>query len=70
MDRLQIQGLAADARQAVLDAMRAVAGFAEDHADALAELDVNPLLVLEDGSATAVDALLVLNEEPDTRGVS
>lgn len=37
----------------------AVASFAQAHADGLVELDVNPLLVLEDG-AVAVDALVVL----------
>lgn len=69
LDRLRIQGLAPDARQSVLDAMRAVASFAGDHAAALVELDVNPLLVLENGSAIAVDALLVLSDDPNTRGV-
>jgi succinyl-CoA synthetase beta subunit len=63
LDRLGIRALAPKARRSVLDAMRALAGFAEDHADVLAELDINPLLVLEDGSASAVDALVVLNDE-------
>lgn len=44
-------------RAALIDAIMAIAGFAEAHADTLVELDVNPLLVFED-RAVAVDALL------------
>ena len=44
-------------RAALVDAVMAVASFAEANADSLAELDVNPLLVFEDG-VIAVDALL------------
>jgi len=51
-------------RRADLDAavenVMAIARFAQEHADDLVELDVNPLLVLEDG-AVAVDALVVLD---------
>ncbi|HET6220632.1 MAG TPA: acetate--CoA ligase family protein, partial [Dongiaceae bacterium] len=46
---------------AVIDAVMAVAAFAEAHRDHLAELDVNPLLVLPKGQgAIAVDALILL----------
>jgi acyl-CoA synthetase (NDP forming) len=48
---------------AVVDAVLAVAGFAEAHRDRLVELDVNPLLVLPEGQgAVAVDALIVIAE--------
>jgi acyl-CoA synthetase (NDP forming) len=47
--------------EAVIDAVMAVAGFAEANRDRLMELDVNPLLVLPKGQgAVAVDALIVL----------
>jgi acetate---CoA ligase (ADP-forming) len=46
---------------AVVDAVMAVAGFAEANRDRLMELDVNPLLVLPKGQgAVAVDALIVV----------
>jgi acetate---CoA ligase (ADP-forming) len=46
-------------REALIDAVMAVADFAETHRESLAELDVNPLLVLRDGQgAVAVDALV------------
>ena len=41
----------------LVDAIRAVADFACEHADSLLELDVNPLLVNAEG-AVAVDALV------------
>jgi acyl-CoA synthetase (NDP forming) len=47
---------------AVVDAVAAVAGYAEAHRADLLELDVNPLMVLHDG-AVAVDALVVLAED-------
>ncbi|MBT8766464.1 acetate--CoA ligase family protein [Metapseudomonas boanensis] len=46
---------------ALVDAIRAVADYACEHADQLLELDVNPLLVSADG-AVAVDALIRLGE--------
>ncbi len=50
-------------REALLDAVEAIAAFAEDHRDTLLELDVNPLLVLPEGrGAVAVDALIRLAE--------
>jgi acyl-CoA synthetase (NDP forming) len=52
-------GRRADLDAAVANVM-AIAQFASEHADSLVELDVNPLLVLEDG-AVAVDALVVLD---------
>jgi acyl-CoA synthetase (NDP forming) len=48
---------------AVVNAIAAVARFAEVHADALEELDVNPLLVMPEGQgAVAVDALIRMRE--------
>ena len=45
---------------ATIDAVMAVAGFAETARDRLVELDVNPLFVLPEGQgAVAVDALIV-----------
>jgi acyl-CoA synthetase (NDP forming) len=50
-------------RAAALNAIAAVARFAEAHADSIEELDVNPLLVLPEGQgAVAVDALIRLRE--------
>ena len=46
-------------QQAIIRAVEAVAAFAEAHRGLVAELDVNPLLVLKDG-AVAVDALIKL----------
>ena len=46
----------------LLDAVLAVAAYAQAHADTLVELDVNPLLVLPQGAGVlAVDALIRLN---------
>ena len=48
---------------AVVDAVMAVARYADAHASTLQELDVNPLLVLPRGQGTlAVDALIRLSE--------
>jgi acyl-CoA synthetase (NDP forming) len=47
---------------AAVDAIAAVARYAEAHRDDLLELDVNPLMVLENG-AVAVDSLVVLASE-------
>jgi acetate---CoA ligase (ADP-forming) len=58
------RGRPAGDRGAVVDAVMAVAAFAEAHRDGLVELDVNPLLVLPDGQgALAVDALVVMDGE-------
>jgi succinyl-CoA synthetase beta subunit len=46
---------------ALVDAIRAVADYACEHADQLLELDVNPLLVNAEG-AVAVDALIRLDK--------
>lgn len=46
---------------ALVEAVAAIAQFAEAHAGSLVELDVNPLMVLTDG-AVAVDALVVTAE--------
>lgn len=46
---------------AVIETVEAVGRFAWDHRDGLAELDINPLIVLPKGrGALAVDALLVM----------
>jgi acetate---CoA ligase (ADP-forming) len=50
------RGKSGDA-EAVINAVEAIARFAEAHAETLEELDVNPLLVLSNG-AVAVDALI------------
>ncbi len=52
------RGKPAGDMEALVDAVAAIARFAEAHADNLVELDVNPLMVLTDG-AVAVDALVV-----------
>jgi acetate---CoA ligase (ADP-forming) len=50
--------------EAAIDAIAAVAAFAEAHRDRLAELDVNPLLVRPKGrGALAVDALIRMAPE-------
>ncbi|HTO84707.1 MAG TPA: acetate--CoA ligase family protein [Methylomirabilota bacterium] len=50
--------------EGVIDAVMAIAGFAEAHRHRLAELDVNPLLVLPEGQgAVAVDALIVMSPD-------
>ncbi len=69
LDRLAIarlidgfRGRAGD-REGVIAAIEAIAAFAAAHAGALEELDVNPLMVLEEGEgAVAVDALLALRQ--------
>jgi acyl-CoA synthetase (NDP forming) len=49
--------------EAAVDAVMAVAGYAEAHRDRLVELDVNPLLVLPAGKGVvAVDALIRMAE--------
>ena len=53
-------------RAAAIEAIMAVAAFAEAHRGRLAELDVNPLLVLPKGAAggaVAADALIRMTEE-------
>ncbi|MDE2435214.1 MAG: acetate--CoA ligase family protein [Sphingomonadales bacterium] len=49
---------------ALLDAIEAIAGFAQSHADRLEELEVNPLLALPRG-AVAVDALIRMRDNAD-----
>ncbi len=55
------RGRPAVAMDALVDAIRAVADYACEHADHLLELDVNPLLVNAEG-AVAVDALIRLGQ--------
>jgi len=64
LDRLKIapvlsgyRGRPGTDRQALVDAVQAVAGFADTHADRLIELDVNPLIACE-GEVIAADALV------------
>jgi hypothetical protein len=55
------RGRAAGELDAVVDAVMAIAEFAEQNWDQVAELDINPLMVLPDGGGTVVaDALLRL----------
>ena len=49
---------------ALVDAVMAIATYAQAHADTLQELDVNPVLVLPAGQGVlAVDALIRLTGE-------
>jgi acetate---CoA ligase (ADP-forming) len=52
------RGMAGVDRNALADVICRVAAFAADHRDAIAELDVNPL-ICSGGRITAVDALIV-----------
>ena len=53
------RGRPAGDREAAIDAIVAIAAFAEHHRDRLVELDVNPLSVLPEGQgAFAVDAMM------------
>jgi acetate---CoA ligase (ADP-forming) len=52
------RGRPAACLEPVVDAIMAISAYAGAHLDTLAELDVNPLMVSEDG-AVAVDALIV-----------
>lgn len=58
------RGKARGDRDAVTEAVLAIAGFAEAHADRLLELDVNPLMVLPEGrGVVAADALIRMTKE-------
>jgi acetyl-CoA synthetase len=58
------RGRPAGDREVVLDAMQAVAAYAEAHAEALLELDINPLMVLAKGAGVvAADALIRLLDD-------
>jgi hypothetical protein len=49
---------------AAIDAIAGIAAFVGKHADALEELDINPLIVCAEGQgAWIADALLVLGEK-------
>ena len=51
---------------AAADAILAVAGFVEDDPGAIAELDINPLMLLAEGEGVvAADALLSMNVKPE-----
>jgi acetyl-CoA synthetase len=50
--------------EALVDAVAAIAAYAQAHADRLLELDVNPILVLPQGQGVvAVDALIHLSKD-------
>jgi acetyl-CoA synthetase len=55
------RGRAKGDRNAAIDAIMAVAAYAEAHRDHLVELDVNPVLIFENG-AVAVDAMIRTTE--------
>ena len=58
------RGKPAGDSEAVIDAVMAIASFAEAHRERIVELDVNPLMVLPQGQgAMAVDALIVMSGE-------
>jgi acetyl-CoA synthetase len=49
---------------ALVDAVSAIAAYAQAHADSLLELDVNPILVLPQGQGVlAVDAMIHLSKD-------
>ncbi|HAJ18657.1 MAG TPA: acyl-CoA synthetase, partial [Rhodospirillaceae bacterium] len=53
------RGRPAGDRQALIDAIMAVAGFIEQNKDRLVEMDINPLIVLPQGQGVvAVDAVI------------
>lgn len=74
LDRLAVarllggfRGAAAGDRAALVEAVMAVAAFAESHADRLLELDLNPLLVRAAGDGVvAADALVRLVAPPQS----
>jgi hypothetical protein len=56
------RGKSAGDIEAVVNAVMAVAAYAEAHRGDLVELDVNPLMVLPHG-AVAVDALIIQSDK-------
>jgi acyl-CoA synthetase (NDP forming) len=53
-------------RRAAVNAVMAIAAYADAHAERLEELDVNPLMVLPQGQgAVAADALIRLRQESE-----
>ena len=61
VDRLNL-GIAQRARRALLDTTRAICTYATEARDTLIELDLNPVILTEDGRAVAADALMVITE--------
>jgi acyl-CoA synthetase (NDP forming) len=59
LDRLALAP-APDARRNLMHVIDVVQRFAVSHADRIAELDINPVILGKDGSATAADVLLVM----------
>ena len=66
------RGAPAGDRNAAIEAIISVAEFATDHWDTLVELDINPLMVLADGSGVVVaDALIRMSlQEPESEAKS
>jgi acetyl-CoA synthetase len=58
------RGKPAGDREAAIDAVLAVARFAEQHRGRLVELDINPLMVLPRGrGVVAADAVIRISDE-------
>jgi succinyl-CoA synthetase beta subunit len=49
--------------QTLVDAIMSIQNYAINEKDRLIELDINPLMVTENETAVAADALIVLNSE-------
>lgn len=58
-----LECMQAEGYSGLRSAIEAVTLFAERHAHEIMELDVNPVIMTQDGSAIAVDALVVLAEQ-------
>jgi hypothetical protein len=55
-----VRGAKPSDREALIDLIFALSRFAADHADAVAEIDLNPVIVHPEGEGlTVVDALIV-----------
>jgi hypothetical protein len=60
-----MRGKPAANRQALIDAVVSLSVIAFEFRDSIAEIDINPVLVNQDG-ALAVDALILLNKTEAT----